>query len=112
MNMWIEQYLRHWVHQQGQDNWTQFLPLAEFAHNSWPHDVTKKTPHKLLMGTKPQIHVEPMSDSDSPRATNQLITLQEARLHAAEALLKHYKTRTPPTQYAVGQQIWLEGKNL
>ena len=112
MNMWIEQYLRHWVHQQGQDNWVPFLPLAEFAHNSWPHDVTKKTPHELLMGMKPQIHVEPMDDSDSPRATDRLITLQEARLHAAEALLKRYKTRTPPTQYTVGQQVWLEGKNL
>ena len=26
MNMWIEQYLCHWVHQQGQDNWVQSPP--------------------------------------------------------------------------------------
>ena len=53
-----------------------------------------------------------MEDSDSPCATDQLIALQEAQLHTAEALLKHYKTREPCVQYTVGQQVWLEGKNL
>jgi hypothetical protein len=50
MNLWIEQYLKPFVKQQGQDNWVEYLPIAEFAHNSWPHDVTKKSPHELLIG--------------------------------------------------------------
>ena len=33
-NQWIEQYFRFWVNHQ-QNNWHYYLPLAEFAHNSW-----------------------------------------------------------------------------
>src|SRR6266702_7960301 len=49
-NAWIEQYLRHCVSQQDQDDWVKYLPLAKYAHNSWPHDTTKKMPHELLFG--------------------------------------------------------------
>lgn len=30
-NQWLEQYLHFWVNQQ-QDNWSYYLPLAEYAH--------------------------------------------------------------------------------
>jgi hypothetical protein len=112
MNLWIEQYLKPFVKQQGQDNWVEYLPIAEFAHNSWPHDVTKKSPHELLIGMKPQIHVTPMEEGSSPMATERLIDLQKARMHAAEALLKRYKQREPCMRFEEGQRVWLEGKNL
>ena len=38
MNAWIEQYLCPWT--SGKPNaWSQLLPVAEFTHNSWKHDV-------------------------------------------------------------------------
>jgi len=38
MNAWIEQYLQPWT--SGKPSaWSQLLPVAEFAHNSWKHDV-------------------------------------------------------------------------
>ena len=70
MNTWIEQYLRHWVNQQGQDDWVIYLPIAEFTHNSWPHDVSKKTPHKLLFGFNPMVDITPSGVNNSPLATN------------------------------------------
>ena len=88
MNMWVEQFLRHYVEQQGQADWVQFLPIAKFTHNSWPHYITKKTPHKLLFGIRPQIHITTSEENRSPTATEGLIQLQQARLHAAQALLK------------------------
>ena len=112
MNMWVEQYLRHWVNQQGQNDWAQYLPVAEYAHNSWPHDVTKKSPHELLFGIKTQIHVDTSVEGNSPLATDRLISLQQTRMNAAQALLRRYKTKEPKTQYEVGQQVWLEGKNI
>jgi hypothetical protein len=112
MNLWIEQYLKPFVKAQGQDNWVEYLPIAEFAHNSWPHDITKKSPHELLIGMKPQVHVMPMEEGSSPMATERLINLQEARVHAAEAFLKRYKRREPRMQFEEGQRVWLEGKNL
>ena len=38
MNAWIEQYLQPWT--SGKPSaWSQLLPVAEFAHNSWKHNV-------------------------------------------------------------------------
>jgi RNase H-like domain found in reverse transcriptase/Reverse transcriptase (RNA-dependent DNA polymerase)/Integrase zinc binding domain len=39
MNAWVEQYLRPWTSNWPHD-WAQLLPMTEFAHNSWKHDVT------------------------------------------------------------------------
>jgi transposase InsO family protein len=33
-NQFLGQFLRPWVNAQ-QDNWELYLPIAEFAHNSW-----------------------------------------------------------------------------
>ena len=33
-------------------------------------------------------------------------------MHASEALLKRYDTRTPKRQYDVGEKVWLDGRNL
>ncbi len=52
-NQWLEQYLRHWSNTQ-QDNWADFLPIAQFAHNSWPNATTKSSPFNLLMGNEPR----------------------------------------------------------
>jgi hypothetical protein len=112
MNRWIEQDLRHYVEQQQQGDWVQYLPLAEYAHNSWPHDITKLSPHQLLFGMKPSIHITPTSESRSLTATERLIEVQQARLHAAQALLRRYKMAIPKMQYEEGDQVWLDGRNL
>ena len=36
-NQWLEQYLRIWT-TNNQTIWAQYLSLAEFVHNSWPHN--------------------------------------------------------------------------
>ena len=55
-NQWIEQYFRFWVNHQ-QDNWHHYLPLAEFAHNSWRNETTGQTPFETLMGYKPRAEI-------------------------------------------------------
>jgi hypothetical protein len=39
MNLWIEVYLRNFINGR-QNNWSELLPIAEFAHNSWRHEKT------------------------------------------------------------------------
>ena len=112
LNAWVEQYLRHWVDQQGQDNWVSLLPTAEFAHNSWPHDVSKRTPHELLFRYNPTVEVKPSPLGNSLLAADRLIALQEARIHAAQALKRRYISRPPPIVYDIGDSVWLESKNL
>ena len=53
-NQWLEQYLHIWT-ADDQTTWAQYLSLAEFVYNSWPHDWTTLMPHKLLFGVKPLI---------------------------------------------------------
>ena len=112
MNAWIKQYLHHWVSQQGQNDWAQYLATAEYAHNSWPHNVTKKTPHELLFGSKPTVRVNDNREVRSPRAAEWLVQLQEGRLNTVEALLKCYRTKELHHQLQEGEQVWLDGRNL
>ena len=42
-NKWVEQYLRFYVNHY-QDNWTYYLPLAKFAHNTWTNETTWESP--------------------------------------------------------------------
>jgi RNase H-like domain found in reverse transcriptase/Integrase zinc binding domain len=53
-NQWLEQYLHVYGNFQ-QNNWVTLLPLAQFVHNSWPSDVTKRMPFDLLMGFMPKL---------------------------------------------------------
>ena len=76
MNTWVEQYLRLWTTGR-QTNWAMLLPMVEYAHNSWRHKVTKASPHKLLLGFKPQVNIKFLSDV-APMAVDQLHTLEEA----------------------------------
>ena len=46
MNAWVEQYLRAWVTGR-QGNWAKMLPMVEYAHNSWKHNVMQKSPPQV-----------------------------------------------------------------
>ena len=52
-NQWLEQYLCFWTNEP-QDNWAASLPIAEFTHNNWLNETTRKSPFFLLMGYNPR----------------------------------------------------------
>ena len=95
------------------NDWVTYLPMAEFAHNSWRHDVMCKSPHKLLMGFSPQVHVK-FQQENVPSTHNQLKSLEESRTVAQKLLEKIQTTwdQHKATEMKVGQCVWLEGKNL
>ena len=51
-NQKLEQFLRFYMNAK-QDNWAQFLSLAEFAFNLWCNESMKKSPFEVLMGYNP-----------------------------------------------------------
>jgi hypothetical protein len=55
-NQWLEQYVRIYTNYQ-QTDWTAWLPLVQYVHNSWTSSTMKKTPFDLLMGYTPRLHV-------------------------------------------------------
>ena len=77
MNAWVEQYLRAWTTGR-QNNWAKLLPLVEYSHNSWRHNITKHSPYKLLIGIKPQVHVK-FLNKDVPTSINRIKQLKVTR---------------------------------
>jgi hypothetical protein len=112
-NQWLETAIR-FITDQKQRNWAPYLPIAQFAHNNWPSDTTRKSPFFLLMGFNPRadwVH----ATSPIPRVTLRLEQLKEARIQARDAMIKAQqswvKHRDTP-KYKEGDQVWLDGKNL
>jgi hypothetical protein len=112
-NQWLETAIR-FITDQKQKNWAPYLPIAQFAHNNWPSDTTRKSPFFLLMGFNPRadwIH----ATSPIPKVTLRLEQLKEARIQARDAMIKAQqswvKHRDTP-KYKEGDLVWLEGKNL
>jgi hypothetical protein len=112
-NQWLETAIR-FITDQKQKNWAPYLPIAQFAHNNWPSDTTRKSPFFLLMGFNPRadwIH----ATSPIPKVTLRLEQLKEAQIQAHDAMIKAQqswvKHRDTP-KYKEGDQVWLEGKNL
>ncbi len=54
VNQEIEKYLRIFVNYR-QTDWSDWLPLAEFAHNNRIHSATGKSPFTVLYGRNPQV---------------------------------------------------------
>lgn len=61
-NQIIEQYLRIYCNYQ-QDDWSSFLPLAEFAYNNASHSATQVSPFFANKGYHPLI--QPVSNAES-----------------------------------------------
>jgi hypothetical protein len=112
-NQWLETAIR-FITDQKQKNWAPYLPIAQFAHNNWPSDTTRKSPFFLLMGFNPRadwIH----ATSPIPKVTLRLEQLKEARIQARDAMIKAQQSwvkHCDTPKYKEGDQVWLEGKNL
>ena len=75
-NQWLEQYLWFWTNHK-QTNWTAYLPVAEFAHNTWYNATTKTSPFRLLMGYEPHATWE-ITKLPLPQITTRLEQIMEA----------------------------------
>ena len=113
-NQWLEQYLRFWVDHQ-QTNWHHYLPLAEFAHNSWKNKSTRQSPFEILMGYSPRAEIFDVT-SAIPTVALWLRDWKNAREEAQKLMIKAQKKwakgKVPEQKYRAGDQVWLEGRNL
>jgi hypothetical protein len=112
-NQWVETAIR-FISDYHQTNWAPYLPIAQFVHNNWPSDTTRKSPFFLLMGYNPRADWI-SAPSPLPQATLRLEQLKQARDTAQQLMIKAQqswvKHRDTP-KYKEGDQVWLEGKNL
>jgi hypothetical protein len=112
-NQWVETAIR-FISDHHQTNWAPYLPIAQFTHNNWPSETTRKSPFFLLMGYHPCADWI-SSLSPLPQVMLCLEQLKQARETAQQLMIKAQqswvKHRDTP-RYKEGDQVWLEGKNL
>src|SRR5258707_9352533 len=118
INQEIEAYLRVFVSHQ-QDDWVDWLPLAEFAYNNKVHAATRQTLFELDAGQHPRLGVEPMRTSTVEAADTFARRLDHAQEEAKAALeraaddMKRYydQNRQAALEYKVGDRVWLSLQN-
>src|SRR6266404_2084417 len=112
-NQWLEQYLCFWTNHK-QNNWTMYLPVAEFAHNTWYNATTKTSPFRLLMGYEPRATWE-VTRLPLPQITTCLEQIIEARqvvYKARQMAEESWEQRKHQQWFKEGNQVWLEGRNI
>src|SRR5258708_33533765 len=118
VNQEIEAYL--WVFvSHCQDDWADWLPLAEFTYNNCVHFATCCTPFELDSGQHPQMSSEPTWGSaveaanDFAQQMSQMQDKAKAALeHAADEMAWYYDHwRSPTPTYEVRAKVWLNAQN-
>ena len=95
------------------EDWTQWLALALAVHNNRRNVTTGLSPNQILLGYEPQLTPEASAPSNNDLAEEQIRKLMENRDQATKAINEAAKGNgTIPSQYHIGNQVWLEGKNL
>jgi hypothetical protein len=113
-NQWLEQYLRIFGNY-SQNDWANWLPLAQYIHNSWMNETTKQTPFNLLIGGLPISHY-PMTegqgiDDDRMDHIHEMRTRAQEAITKAQDVMKN-KKGSYYKPYHNGDRVWLEATNL
>jgi hypothetical protein len=115
----LEEYLRHYVNH-SQDDWDQWLPLAEFAYNNSVHEAAGETPFFLNYGLHPRLpgavrtQVQPPTPATEFAAKMaEIIEKAKQRLEAARG--RAARIANPSRReavFAVGDQVLLSARNI
>ena len=129
INSIIEQYLRAFVNFH-QDNWVQWLPLAEFAMNNVPSETTGVSPFFANYGFNPQLGAEPSQPCPLnlpttqrrqffkantvtdrfQRILTQLKALAQQSIDRYEQNANAHREEAP--KYTVGQEVFINTRNM
>ncbi|KAJ3473638.1 hypothetical protein NLI96_g12900 [Meripilus lineatus] len=118
-NQTLETYLRAYCSYQ-QDDWVDYLPVAEFAFNNSENSSTKQTPFFANLAYHPTFEPSITSRSSTPAAQDLAQRLDiihselKAELHHAQSLQSKYhdRSRTPSPEYQPDQLVWLLRRNI
>lgn len=117
LNQTLEQYLHCYCNIQ-QDNWSELLPLAEFAYNNTPNATTGISPFFANKGYHPAITVYPERDLASTRARDFAVNLDKLHSELREHIAKSQKRYqgpadarcAPPPDFKVGDKVFVKAK--
>ncbi len=118
-NQTLETYLRAYCSYQ-QDDWVDYLPLAEFAYNNLENASTGHTPFYANYGFHPAFEPKITQDATTPAArdfADRLATIRaelQAELKEAQAYQAlHFDSRASPApEFEQGDLVWLRRRNI
>ena len=119
VNAILENYLRHYCSYQ-QDDWVDYLPLAEFAYNDAAHEGSRVSPFYANYGYHPTFTTPLSRVVNVPAASDFADHLSRIReeltselSHAQQtAKAKYNQNRTSPLPFLVGDCVMLLQQNL
>jgi hypothetical protein len=119
VNQEIEQYLRVFTNFM-QDDWSDWLAMAEFSYNDKIHTTTGFTPFYTMLGFHPRKGTEPRMEVPTEAADNFAKRMQLVREEAAASMrvaqdtMKRFydRKRGEDPGYKPGDEVYLSGKNL
>ena len=117
-NRTLEEYLRHYINPL-QDNWDEYLDLAEYAINDSINPSTGYTPFYLTYGQHPNTALDLTTDAMVPKAQDFLVEMKDAVTHAKAKLQEaHARQATQANKnrrdvtFQVGDKVALSTANL
>ena len=119
VNKILEQYLRCTINYQ-QDDWTEYLPFAEFAYNNTLHASTQQTPFFANYGYHPKLDLLNPVANNNPAAegfAKQLSELQATMRLQLQTAQESYKAsadkfRNEAPTFKIGDKVWLLRWNI
>jgi hypothetical protein len=121
VNAPLEAYLRHYINYT-QDDWAEWLDMAEFAYNNSEHAATKMTPFYALHGDHPNFTIRnesPGVELSDAVATAHANKIQDVRAflrgraqEAREAMRKYYDQHHQDMEFEEGDLVWLKTDNI
>jgi len=113
----LEQYLHIYCNYQ-QDNWSEILPLAEFAYNNAPSATTGVSPFFANKGYHPNLIVYPERDIASSCTCDFILNLDELQDTLKEEIAKAQRQYQPSTDsrrqqlldFQVGQSVFVKSQ--
>jgi len=119
MNQQLEQYLRILIDHR-QEQWPEWLGMAEFAYNNKVHSSTKTLPFKANYGQDPRMGFEGRKKGKYMRAEKFVEKMREiqekakAVLGKAQKDIKKYadRKRAEVEEYKVGDLVMLSTRDL
>ena len=121
VNQELEGYLRLFMEYR-QTDWSDWLPMAEFAHNNRVHSATGKSPFMVLYGRNPRLVPDSTRPSPFTNPAVETFTESMAEVHkqtqkalekAANMMKTQYdKQKRATINYQIGDRVWLDAGNL
>ena len=119
VNKEVQKFLQIYCFEK-QDQWANWLAIAQFSINSKKHTSTKVAPFEATQSHVSWMGIEPIPVNKAPAAKD-FTSKMEGTLESMRKILKKEKEQIKlnadkhhsavPT-YEIGQQVWLATKNL